>query len=226
MKSLLISKAPGPYKPEREKHRFYGFNPSNTHDKNLLKWTNKYQRLSKEIDARLSSVQTLPAAYDERKKQQLSGFRFFITPSINTERPEGIAFITSIAQSLNSPKNIPASKLVGLKKDYHKLETRLRDSLTIIDGAHLFVLMRIENDYKSAWISKDPKSSQLYQELSQRLGEKTPAEQKTCLETFRDYLNNSDTQAKINFGSLTPEKMLAKINEYIDQLTPTVGLKN
>ncbi|GGI75568.1 hypothetical protein [Legionella impletisoli] len=225
IRSLLVtSKVPGPYKPFKDVQRSVEYKPSDTHDRNLKKWEKKRLEALDSIEKIIKSVLTLPHTYDQRKQKQLQGFRFFVAPSISKDRPEALAFITSIAQSLTTHNRSPKN-LTSLKAETRHLEARLIAVESIVTGAYLLVLNRIESDYKAAWLSKSPKSSQLYQELSERLGELTEDKQKVCLEALHDHLTNRDAEANIKFGSLTKEATLKRIDESIEQLSASVSLK-
>jgi len=222
----LFSKQPAPYKPAPQ--HVNTSNPHhNTHEHNLLKWVKKHENALEHIKQVKSSSTTLSSSYEQRKAVQaantsrLNFFAGLSNPS--PERPDDINFITSIAESLGEKTKVTKNKLRELKGETHKLEAASDKMSTIVTGAYLYVMKKIEDSYKNAWVSKDPKSSQLYLELVARVGKKTDEEQHTCLTALHDHLQAEEIQKKIKFGSQKPDDVLAKLQEYIKVFVPSVS---
>lgn len=136
----------------------------------------------------------LPHSYKERKSSQ-AGFLSFFAPS-NPERLEKINFITLISSNV---ADIPAAA-------------------EIIDGAYIYVLHDIENSYHKAWWSKDPKASQLYNELSDRTSGRTTDEKLSCLHQLKINLQDENMQQKIKLESEKISEILTNIDKQIETL--------
>ena len=151
---------------------------------------------------------TLPLsdAYQQRKAANASRLSFFV--SVNPERLEEIAFITSVEASL----------------DITALPPESRES--IVYGAYTYVLGEIDSTYKQAWLSKNPASSQLFSELSDRLSGKTGVEKLDYLNSLQLHLQTDTVVEKINFGTKNALTVLANISAQKDALSPQASALN
>ncbi len=222
---IFMKKDPGPYKQAPKPSGHY-ISSQHTHDVNFAKKEDRRKEILTEIKYIKESVNTLPKAYAARKAEQTknSSFRFFTAAS--TERPDEIDFITSIAKSLQAPIRPQKINLHTLRKEVKNLEDTATTMQSIINGACFYVLHKIAEPYKNAWISNDPKASQLYCELTERMGINTDNEQAACLNALKSHLQTQPAQGKVIYGAQTQDAVLAKMDDYIKALSASSSSKN
>ena len=170
---------------------------------------------------------SLPTAYQQRQLPASGFFSYFKSAS---PEPEEINFITSIASSLTlelhqSPiylRTLMGNISEGLrpvKEDTRQIKAKALMMASILDGAYLSVMEKIEAPYRNAWIYKDPTVDPLYTEVAMRIGKKTDAQKIDCLMALQNYLKTPAAQATVAFGSKKPGELLAAIQEQIDSLS-------
>lgn len=168
------------------------------------------------IEPFLTKTKSLPEDYKARVEREATFFRRYVTGT-STERPEEINFILSVASSIDPAFSTPLS-LRNLTTQKKRLDEMPRITPLIIDGAYLLVQHEIHTSYQSAWFRKDPHSSQLYVELTERLGEKSNEEKIACLMALQTHLQAKSIQEKVNFGSKGVEKILAQLTDQLASL--------
>lgn len=184
----------------------------------------------------------LRQAYEKRRDNQpyiLSLIRFI--GSTSPERPEAIDFITSIAKDMELRAAALQDSLGTLQKTQvrfdplklkhrsHQLkdlsEQAFRMSVSmslVIDGACIYILQEIEAHYKTARLT-NPTWSNLYMELSSRVGKKTDESRIACLEELQLYLQTEPAQKSVHFGSKNVVLVLAKIAEQMSEISPPLS---
>lgn len=144
---------------------------------------------------------SLLETYQQRKSAQSTVFNFF-TP-VSPERLQAIAFVTSVLDNL----------------DRTVLSEKTCEEITY--GAYTHVLNDIKSSYKGGWVSTNPKSSQLFSLLSEKLDGKTSDLDKlNHLSRLHLYLKTDAVREKINFGTKLPDSVLDQISTEIDNLSP------
>ena len=144
---------------------------------------------------------SLLETYQQRKSAQATIFNFF-TP-VSPERLQAIAFVTSVLDNL----------------DRTVLSEKACEEITY--GAYTHVLNDIKSSYKGGWVSTNPKSSQLFSLLSEKLDGKTSDLDKlNHLSRLHLYLKTDAVREKINFGTKLPDSVLEQISTEIDELSP------
>jgi len=172
---------------------------------------------SKSVTEVLTKANSLPDAYQKRKTETASFLKYLVGTS--ADRPEEINFIISVAVSIDSNTSFSSTlNLRNLTAQTKHLDDIIRDTPLIIDGAYLLVHHEIETSYNQAWLSKDPRASQLYVELTERLGEKSNQDKIACLTALQTHLQSKSIQEKVNFGSKSAEKMLSQLTTQLDLL--------
>lgn len=183
--------------------------------------------LSASIDASsavkevLAKLPSLPDAYQKRKVETTSFLKKFIVGT-SADRPEEINFITSVTASIDSDTSFSVPlNIRNLATQTKRLNEITRITPLIIDGAYLFVHHEIEESYRKAWVSKDPRASQLYVELTARLGEKSNQDKIACLTALQTHLQSKSVQEKVSFGSKGVDKVLSQLSSQLASLAPT-----
>lgn len=187
-------------------------------DPRLKEWQKKVTHASNRLDEIIKEAKNLPQAYEARK----SFLSQFFTA--NRERSDAISFVVSIAASFESHMKVSASASENTLIDLTDRTRTLKGQANVISGAYLLVMKTIENSYGQAYVSKDPHSSQLYLELSKKLGTINDKQQRTLLKALNTYLN-SEPGKQIKFGTLTNDAIMLKIETAITEIAPKSSVK-
>jgi hypothetical protein len=147
-----------------------------------------------EVNVSLSpQTDQLTASYTSTKTQSWL-LSFFSAPS--PLRLETLSFIASIEENTRQLHNA--------------------DQLFI--AACLHVMLVIKEPYLNAWFFNDPKGSDMFTILTEKVGEKTDEEQLDFLKALNDYLQDGAIQEKIKFGGQTAAVVLSGIAAQIESL--------
>lgn len=118
---------------------------------------------------------------------------FFL--SQNPQGAEEIPLIDSVANSFCKNSRAMKQKLQALKADQH-LELSCLRTASFINGAYLHVIKKIEETYRL---------------------------HKVHAHLHTDNIKTDNTKLKAHIGCHTPEKVWAKIDDYIQELASKIG---
>ena len=144
----------------------------------------------------------LPQVYEGRKSAQRGFLGFFARP--NPTRLAALDFITSIATTIKDDQ---------------------QNAIALINGTYFHVMYSISMPYKTAIYYTDPKSSVLYDMLSDLTDGKTSEEKITCLSSLSAHLTQDKIGAQIKLEQEEIKAILTDIESQIEALaTSTHGL--